>query len=76
MELYLVINFNAIFKAQEAWKHELGSVADGIDGGVFDDQALVISEHCFKGHDDPSQIAVIVHIVLHKQPYLKSLVPE
>ena len=59
----LVIDFNAILKAEQSRDHELGTVAYGIDGWVLEHQALVVGQNCLQWHDHPPQVFLITQIV-------------
>jgi hypothetical protein len=37
----LLVDFNALLKSQQTGKHELGTVADGVNGAVLHNNALV-----------------------------------
>jgi hypothetical protein len=49
--------------SQKSGKHELGTVADGVDGAVLDDDALVAGEEGLQGRNDLAQVRLIPGVV-------------
>jgi hypothetical protein len=58
------VNLNALLEAEETGKHELGTVADGVDGAVLDDDTLVAGQKRLEGRDDGTQIRLVTVVVV------------
>jgi hypothetical protein len=43
-------------ESEQTGKHELGSVTDGVDGRVLDDESLVAGQQGLEGSDDSSKV--------------------
>ncbi len=50
--------------AQQTGKHQLGAVADGVDGRVLDHEALVGAEQGLERHDDLAQVRLVAAVVI------------
>ena len=50
--------------AEDTGEHELGTVANSVDGGVFDHNTLVADKQGFEWHNNASQIAFVVVLVI------------
>lgn len=61
----LVVDLNTGLVAEETWNHELGTVADGVDGRVLDDNALVGGQKSLKWRDNAAEVALITGVVGH-----------
>ena len=61
----LLIDLNALLVAQETGNHEFGTVADGVDGAVLDDDALISSEERLQRADDAAEVGLITSVVHH-----------
>lgn len=51
-------------ETQETRNHQLGTVADGIDGTVLDDNTLVGGEKTLQGADDLAQVSFVAVVVV------------
>jgi hypothetical protein len=49
--------------SQETGKHELGTVADSVDGAVLDDQTLVRGQESLKRRDDLAEVRLVAGVV-------------
>lgn len=49
--------------AEETGKHELGTVADGVDGAVLDDKTLVGGQESLEGRNDLAEIRLVAGVV-------------
>ena len=49
---------------EDAWQENLGAVADGVDGAVFHDDALVSGEEGLLGPDDAPQVGLVLVVVV------------
>ncbi|URE22934.1 hypothetical protein MUK42_17056 [Musa troglodytarum] len=58
-------NLDIILKSQQSRNHQLCSIANSIDCGVLDNQPLVAGEQHLQWHHHPSQVALILEIVIH-----------
>lgn len=47
--------------SQETRNHELRSVADGVDGGILNDDSLVSGEQRFERSNDSSEVGFCEH---------------
>ena len=50
------MHFDIGFVSQQTGNHEFGTVADGVDGGVFDDYAFEVGQEGFEGTDDTAEV--------------------
>jgi hypothetical protein len=46
------VDLDALLEAQQTRKHELGTVADGVDGAVLNNNTLVARQETLEGRDD------------------------
>jgi len=53
-------DFNAGFVAEDTGEHELGTVADGVDGGVLDHNTGVAGQEDLERHDNSTQVLLVV----------------
>ena len=60
----LLLNLDVGLVTQDARKHELRAIADGVDGGVFDDDTRVASEEDLEGHDDTTQVVLLAVVLV------------
>lgn len=60
----LLVGRNVLLEPQETGNHELGAVADGIDGRVLDDNALVRRQKSLEGLDDAAQGRLVATVVV------------
>jgi len=60
----LLVDVNARLVAKETGKHELGTVADGVDGAVLHDHTLVASEERLEGRDDSAERRLVALVVV------------
>lgn len=49
--------------AEETGKHELGTVADGVDSAVLDNKTLVRNEKSLEGRDDLAEVGLVAGVV-------------
>lgn len=52
----LLVQLDVGLVAEETGDHELGTVADGVDSRVLDDDALVAGEEGFERSDDAAEV--------------------
>lgn len=50
------MHLNVGLVSQQAGNHELGTVTDGVDGRVFDNDTLKVGEEGFEGTDDAAEV--------------------
>lgn len=60
----ILVEFDVGIETEDGWEHEFGSVADGVDGGILDDNSGVSLEHDFEWHDGSSQVGLILEMVV------------
>lgn len=60
----LLVGGNVLLEPQETGNHELGAVADGIDGRVLDDNALVRRQKGLEGLNDAAQGRLVATVVV------------
>lgn len=60
----LAADFDAGLVTEDSREHKLGSVADGVDRGVLDDNPGVLDEEDLKGHDDSAEIGLVAELVV------------
>jgi hypothetical protein len=58
------VNLNALLEAEKTGKHELGTVADGVDGAVLDNDTLVAGQKRLEGRDDGTQVRLVTVVVV------------
>lgn len=58
------MSLNAGVVPQQAGQHQLGAVADGVDGRVLDNKALVGAEERLERLDDLAQVRLIAAVVV------------
>jgi len=54
----LLVDLDVGFVSKESGNHELGSVADGVDGGILDHESLVSGEERLERSDDSSKVGL------------------
>jgi len=54
----LLVDLDVGFVSQESGNHELGSVADGVDGGILDHESLVSGEEGLERSNDSSEVGL------------------
>jgi hypothetical protein len=54
----LLVELDVGFVTEETGDHELGTVADGVDGRVLDDDALVAGEEGLERADDAAEVGL------------------
>ena len=47
----VIINLNVVGKSEKTRHHQLGTIADGVDSTVFDNNTLMVDEQQLKGLD-------------------------
>mmetsp|Transcript_55257 Transcript_55257/g.120378 ORF Transcript_55257/g.120378 Transcript_55257/m.120378 type:complete len:200 (-) Transcript_55257:526-1125(-) len=57
-------NLDAVFEAKQTGDHELGAVADGVDGAVLGDHALVPDQETLQRHDDAAKVRLVLGVVV------------
>jgi hypothetical protein len=60
----LLVNLNALLESQKTGKHELSTVADGVDRAVLDNDALVARQKALKGRDDVTEVRLVAVVVV------------
>lgn len=61
----LLVELDARLVAEQTGDHELGTIANGVDGRVFDDDTLVGKQECLERSDRSSQVRLVVVIVVN-----------
>jgi hypothetical protein len=61
----LLVDLNALLESQQTRKHELGTVADGVDGAVLNDNALVARQKALEGRNNVAQEGLVAVVVVH-----------
>ena len=59
----LAANLNATLVSEDTGKHELGSVAHRVDGGVLDDDPGVGGQEDLERHDDSAEVVLVVGVL-------------
>jgi hypothetical protein len=60
----LLVDLDALLEAEKTGKHELSTIADGVDRAVLDDNALVAGEKALEGRDDVTEVRLIAVVVV------------
>jgi hypothetical protein len=60
----LLVDVNAGLVAKKTGKHELGTVADGVDGAVLHDHTLVASKERLERRDDSAESGLVALVVV------------
>jgi hypothetical protein len=60
----LLVDINAGLVAEETGKHELGTVADGVDSAVLHNHTLVASEERLEGRDDGAESRLVALVIV------------
>lgn len=60
----LLVDLNALLETEETGQHKLGTVADGVDRAVLDDNALVAGEKALEGRDDVTEVRLVAVVVV------------
>lgn len=60
----LLVNLNALLETEKTGKHELSTIADGVDRAVLDDDALVAGEKALEGRDDVTEVRLVAVVVV------------
>lgn len=60
----LLVDLNALLESQETGKHELSTVADGVDRAVLDHDTLVAHQQTLQRRDDLAQISLVAVVVV------------
>lgn len=63
-EDHLLVDLNALLEAEKTGKHELSTVADGVDRAVLDNNALVAGQKALKGRDDGAEVRLVTVVVV------------
>eukprot|EP00756_Hemistasia_phaeocysticola_P014801 Hpha_TRINITY_DN15360_c3_g9::TRINITY_DN15360_c3_g9_i1::g.90449::m.90449 len=61
----LITGLDAVLEAQKSGEHELGSVADGVNGSVLQHKALVAREEHFTGEDYSTEVRIVLVRFVH-----------
>ena len=56
----LVADLDVAFITEDTGEHELGAIADSVDGGVLDYNTLVADKENFEGHNNAAEIFFVV----------------
>jgi hypothetical protein len=59
----LLTSLNTLLVAEKSGKHELSTVADGVDSGVLDDDTLVGGEKSLERADNTTKVGLVTGIV-------------
>ena len=59
----LAANLDATLVSEDTGKHELGSVAHRVDGGVLDDDPGVGGQEDLERHDDSAEVVLVVGVL-------------
>lgn len=60
----LLVDLNALLESQETGKHELSTVADGVDRAVLDHDTLVAHQQTLQRRDDLAQVSLVAVVVV------------
>ena len=60
----LLVHLDAVLVPQNSGQHDFGAVADRVDGRIFHHDFLVTSQECFERLDDPSQVGLVLVVVV------------
>ena len=60
----LLVDLDALFEAEKTGKHELSTVANGVDRAVLDNNALVAGQKALKGGDDVAEVGLVAIVVV------------
>ena len=60
----LLVDVNARLVAKKTGKHELGTVADGVDSAVLDDNTLVAGQKGLQRRDDSAESGLVALVVV------------
>jgi len=61
---YLLVNLNVLLVAKQTGKHELGTIADGVDGRILNYNSLVGAEESLKGLDDGTEVGLATAVIV------------
>jgi D-arabinose 1-dehydrogenase-like Zn-dependent alcohol dehydrogenase len=59
------MDLNALLESQQTRQHKLGSVADGVDRAVLNNNALVAHEQTLQRRDDLAQVGLVTVVVVY-----------
>ena len=62
---HLLVQLDGGLVAEETRNHELGTIADSVDGAVLDDDALVAGEEELEGLDHPPEVGLVPGVVVN-----------
>mmetsp|Transcript_33747 Transcript_33747/g.100096 ORF Transcript_33747/g.100096 Transcript_33747/m.100096 type:complete len:511 (-) Transcript_33747:10-1542(-) len=57
---HLLVHLDVVGEAEQPRQHQLGAVADGVDGGVLEDEPLVAREEQLERLDDVPQVRLVL----------------
>lgn len=60
----LLVDLNTLLETEETGKHELGTVTNGIDRAVLDNDTLVAGEESLEGRDDVAEVGLVAVVVM------------
>mmetsp|Transcript_10076 Transcript_10076/g.28250 ORF Transcript_10076/g.28250 Transcript_10076/m.28250 type:complete len:213 (-) Transcript_10076:533-1171(-) len=60
----LVVDFDTVRESKQTGNHKLGTVADGVHRGILDDHSLVVRQEDLEGHDDPTEVGLVLGAVI------------
>jgi hypothetical protein len=60
----LLVDLNTLLETEKTGKHELSTVADGVDRAVLDDNTLIAGEKALEGRDDVTEIRLVAVVVV------------
>jgi hypothetical protein len=58
------VDLNALLEAKQTRKHKLGTVANGVDRAVLDDNALVAGQKALEGSDNVTEHGLVAVVVV------------
>jgi hypothetical protein len=59
-----LVDLNALLETEKTGKHKLRTVADGVDGAVLHDNALVAGQKTLEGRDDSAEVRLVAVVVV------------
>jgi hypothetical protein len=59
------VDLDTLLEAQQTGKHELGTVADGVDRAVLNNDTLVARQETLEGRDDVAQVGLVAVVVVN-----------
>jgi hypothetical protein len=60
----LLMDVDALLETEKTGNHELGTVADGVDGAVLDNYTLVAGQETLERRDDVTEVGLVAVVVV------------